>query len=178
MHRCIPPLRRGVKNWVGEPCCGNSREYTVCPTDYPRDYSSASASHTAHAPSRCGCSPVPGAGMRMPPTANAAYCSLGPALSLSRSVPQTRLPPGGCSGQRTCQHAQLGMPETAHGPSPEYRQLPHGSSTHRRSLVRLLSPAAGEAGARGAGGGETLRAQQRGRWGFRGTATKKLRIVR
>jgi hypothetical protein len=25
---------------------------------------------------------------------------------------------------------QLGKPETAHGPTLEYRQLPHGSSTH------------------------------------------------
>ena len=28
------------------------------------------------------------------------------------------------------EHAQLGIPETAHGPTLEYRQLPHGSSTH------------------------------------------------
>jgi exonuclease VII large subunit len=38
--------------------------------------------------------------------------------------------PGGCSGQRACPHAQLGIPETAHGPTLEYHQLPYGSSTH------------------------------------------------
>ena len=38
--------------------------------------------------------------------------------------------PGGCSGQRACTHAQLGTSETAHGPTLEYRQLLHGSSTH------------------------------------------------
>jgi hypothetical protein len=38
--------------------------------------------------------------------------------------------PGGCSGQRACSHAQLGISGTAHGPPLEYRQLLHGSSTH------------------------------------------------
>jgi hypothetical protein len=38
--------------------------------------------------------------------------------------------PGGCSGQRACSHAQLGIPETAHGPTLKYHKLPHGSSTH------------------------------------------------
>ena len=33
-------------------------------------------------------------------------------------------------GQRACQHAQLGIPETAHGPTLEYHELPHGSATH------------------------------------------------
>jgi hypothetical protein len=41
-------------------------------------------------------------------------------------------------GQRACQHAQLGIPETAHGPSLEHHQLPNGSITH--SLTH--SPAA------------------------------------
>jgi hypothetical protein len=41
-------------------------------------------------------------------------------------------PPGGCSGQRACQHAQLGIPETAYVPTLEYHQLPHGCSTHHR----------------------------------------------
>jgi hypothetical protein len=49
----------------------------------------------------------------------------------------TRLSPGGCSGQRACPHAQLGIPETAHGPPLEHHQLPHGSSTH--SLTHTLS---------------------------------------
>jgi hypothetical protein len=34
----------------------------------------------------------------------------------------------------THSHTQLGIPETAHGPTLEYRQLPHGGSTH--SLTR------------------------------------------
>jgi hypothetical protein len=57
-------------------------------------------------------------------------CTLCPLLRPYHSTPS----PGGCSGQRACQHAQLGIPETAHGPTLEYRQLPHGSSTH--SLTR------------------------------------------
>jgi hypothetical protein len=53
----------------------------------------------------------------------------------THSHSETRLPPPrGCAGQRACQHAQLGIPETAHGPTLEYHQLPHGSSTH--SLTR------------------------------------------
>jgi hypothetical protein len=36
-----------------------------------------------------------------------------------------------------CPHAELGIPETAHGPTLEYHQLPHGSSTH--SLTGLRS---------------------------------------
>jgi hypothetical protein len=48
--------------------------------------------------------------------------------------------PGGCSGQRACTHAQLGVSETAHGPTLEYRQLLHGSSTHcHRSAALGLS---------------------------------------
>ena len=43
----------------------------------------------------------------------------------------------GCSGQQACQHAQLGIPETAQGSTLEYRQLPYGSSTH--SLTRANS---------------------------------------
>jgi hypothetical protein len=39
----------------------------------------------------------------------------------------------GCPGQRACPHAQLGIPETAHGPTLEYHQLAHGRST--RSLT-------------------------------------------
>ena len=34
------------------------------------------------------------------------------------------------AGQRAWPHAQLGIPETTHGPTLEYHQLPHGSSTH------------------------------------------------
>jgi hypothetical protein len=46
-------------------------------------------------------------------------------------------PPGGCSGQRACPHAQLGIPETAHGPTLEYHHsLANGSSTH--SLTHWL----------------------------------------
>jgi hypothetical protein len=41
-------------------------------------------------------------------------------------------------GQRACQHAQLGIPETAHGPSLEHHQLPNGSITH--SLTHLPQP--------------------------------------
>jgi hypothetical protein len=37
----------------------------------------------------------------------------------------------------THSHAQLGIPETAHGPALEYRQLPHGGSTH--ALTSLTS---------------------------------------
>jgi hypothetical protein len=43
-----------------------------------------------------------------------------------------------CAIVCACQHAQLGVPETAHGPNLEYRylyQLPHGSSTLTRSQV-------------------------------------------
>jgi hypothetical protein len=35
---------------------------------------------------------------------------------------------------------RLGIPETAHGPTLEYRQLPHGSSTHSL-LLSKISPA-------------------------------------
>jgi hypothetical protein len=42
------------------------------------------------------------------------------SLFSDRALHQTRLPPGGCSGQRACQHAQLGIPETAHGPTLGY----------------------------------------------------------
>jgi hypothetical protein len=41
---------------------------------------------------------------------------------------------GGCSGQRACQHAQLGIPETAHGPTLECHQQRYGSSTHSLTL--------------------------------------------
>jgi hypothetical protein len=37
-----------------------------------------------------------------------------------------------------CPHAQLGIPETAHGPTLEHRQLPHGSCSH--SLTRCATP--------------------------------------
>jgi hypothetical protein len=39
------------------------------------------------------------------------------------------------SAERACQHAHLGKPETAHGPTLEYRQLPHGSSSHSQQWV-------------------------------------------
>ena len=39
------------------------------------------------------------------------------------------------SAVRACQHAHLGKPETAHGPTLEYRQLPHGSSSHSQQWV-------------------------------------------
>ena len=43
--------------------------------------------------------------------------------------------PGGCSGQRVCQHAQLGIPETSsRADSGIPPAVPHGSSTH--SLTR------------------------------------------
>jgi hypothetical protein len=43
--------------------------------------------------------------------------------------------PGGCSGQRACQHAQLGIPETSsRADSGTPAAVPHGSST--RSLTR------------------------------------------
>jgi hypothetical protein len=48
-------------------------------------------------------------------------------LSLVRT---NSTPSGGCSGQRACPHAQLGIPETAHGPTLEHQQLPHNNSTH------------------------------------------------
>ena len=62
------------------------------------------------------------------------------ALSLARwwhgrSRAKLVFPPrGGCSGQRACQHAQLGIPETAHGPTLEYRHLSHGCSTHHDAV--------------------------------------------
>jgi hypothetical protein len=46
---------------------------------------------------------------------------------------QTDSLPGGCSGQRMCPHAQLGIPKTAHGPPLEYHQL--HSLTHTPSWV-------------------------------------------
>jgi hypothetical protein len=62
-------------------------------------------------------------------------CALGllrPPKSKSKPYPNQNhhhtpnsAPPGACSG-----HAQLGIPETAHGPTLEYRQLPQYSSTH------------------------------------------------
>jgi hypothetical protein len=56
-------------------------------------------------------------------------------LGLNAQTPS----PGGCSGQRACQHAQLGVPETAHGPTLEYHQLhssrPLHSLTHTPSWV-------------------------------------------
>jgi hypothetical protein len=42
----------------------------------------------------------------------------------------------------THSHAQLGIPETAHGPTLEYRQLPHGSSTLSPLEVSGTMPAA------------------------------------
>jgi hypothetical protein len=55
--------------------------------------------------------------------------SSGVSSDLTNSTPS----PGGCSGQRACPHAQLGIPETAHGLTLEYHQLPHGRSTHSLS---------------------------------------------
>jgi hypothetical protein len=40
------------------------------------------------------------------------------------TLPNSTPSPGGCSGQRACQHAELGIPEMAHGPTLESRQLP------------------------------------------------------
>jgi hypothetical protein len=56
----------------------------------------------------------------------------GDLASLARPSDHTHSTPspGGCSGQRACTRAQLGISETAHGPTLEYRQLLHSSSTH------------------------------------------------
>ena len=60
------------------------------------------------------------------------YTSCDDLASLARPSDHTHSTPSpeGCSGQRACTHAQLGISETAHGPTLEYRQLLHGSSTH------------------------------------------------
>ena len=54
------------------------------------------------------------------------YTSYDDLASLARPSDHTHSTPspGGCSGQRACQHAELGIPEMAHGPTLESRQLP------------------------------------------------------
>jgi hypothetical protein len=57
----------------------------------------------------------------------AVVCCLSPAADFAdHRYAHTNLGslPGGCSGQRACPHAQLGIPETAHGPTLEHQQLP------------------------------------------------------
>jgi predicted lipid-binding transport protein (Tim44 family) len=48
--------------------------------------------------------------------------------------------PGGCSGQRACTHAQLGISETAHGPTLEYRQLLHSLTAAPLTHCRMRDP--------------------------------------
>ena len=66
------------------------------------------------------------------------YTSCDDLASLARPSDHTHSTPSpeGCSGQRACTHAQLGISETAHGPTLEYRQLLHGSSTHSQCKSR------------------------------------------
>ena len=80
------------------------------------------------------------AACRAEPLPLTVYTSCDDLASLARPSDHTHSTPSpeGCSGQRACTHAQLGISETAHGPTLEYRQLPHSSSTH--SLVVDLEP--------------------------------------
>jgi hypothetical protein len=66
----------------------------------------------------------------LPPLTTFSVCNNLAPCAHSSDLTNSTPSPGECSGQRACQHAQLGIPETAHGPTLEHHQLPHGSSTH------------------------------------------------
>jgi hypothetical protein len=69
---------------------------------------------------------------------HAKHLRVSPPSPLSHSLSAGS--PRWLTGQRACPHAQLGIPETTHGPTLEYRQLPHGSSlTHSLTAPRTTS---------------------------------------
>jgi hypothetical protein len=60
-----------------------------------------------------------------------------PPLHAPSTLPNSTPPPGGSSGQRAYPHAQLGIPETAHGPTLEHHHIVSlvTAPPHRRAAV-------------------------------------------